>query len=144
MTVPNGPSQQMVVKAALADGDVTIASVGYIEAHGTGTPLGDPIEVNSLAAVFGGRATPLVIGACKTNIGHLEGAAGIAGLVKLSLCVQHGSVPQNLSFNKLNPSIDVSECPVIFPTSLTPWPTGYETRIGGVSSFGFAGTNVLV
>jgi acyl transferase domain-containing protein/D-arabinose 1-dehydrogenase-like Zn-dependent alcohol dehydrogenase/acyl carrier protein len=142
LTVPNGPSQQAVIKAALADGSVDRQEIGLVEAHGTGTPLGDPIEVNSLVATFGeGRTLPLIIGAVKTNIGHLEGGAGIAGLLKLALCVDNGTVPPNLHFKKLNPSIELEDVPIVINSKMTPWPVGYSSKIGGVSSFGFSGTN---
>ena len=141
LTVPNGPSQEDVVSRAIADGAIDRDQIGYVEAHGTGTPLGDPIEVNSLVGGFAGRPRPLVVGAVKTNIGHLEGAAGIAGMIKLALCVEKASIPPNLHFKSLNPSIDLEDTPIIISSNTTKWPAGYGSCIGGVSSFGFSGTN---
>lgn len=139
LTVPHGPSQQAVIRAALADGNVEPSEVNYIEAHGTGTRLGDPIEVEALGEVFGQRQQPLLIGSVKSNIGHLEAAAGIAGLMKAILTLQHGAIPPNLHFNLPNPYIDWDNLPVKVPTELLPWPDG--KRLAGVSSFGFSGTN---
>ncbi|HIK46480.1 MAG TPA: type I polyketide synthase, partial [Leptolyngbyaceae cyanobacterium M65_K2018_010] len=146
LTVPNGPSQQAVIRQALANAGVDPAQVNYIEAHGTGTALGDPIEVGALGAVFGPthrEETPLWIGSAKTNIGHLEGAAGIAGLIKVVLALQHGEIPPHLHFQQPSPHIPWSQLPLRVPTQLTPWPTG-ERRLAGVSSFGFSGTNAHV
>jgi myxalamid-type polyketide synthase MxaB len=146
-TVPNGPAQQAVIRQALARAKVTPASVDYLEAHGTGTSLGDPIEVGAAAAVLGeGRASehPLIIGAAKTNIGHLEAAAGIAGLMKVVLSLQHEQIPQHLHFKQPNPHIPWDELPVRVPTSILPWPRGEKKRLAGVSSFGASGTNAHV
>jgi len=147
LTVPNGLSQQAVVRAALANGAVDPARVGYVEAHGTGTPLGDPIEIRALSAVFRpgrpeGRA--LVVGSVKTNIGHLEAAAGVAGVIKTILALRHGEIPPHLHFRRLNPSISFDGLPVVIPAALIPWPRGEAPRIAGVSSFGFGGTNAHV
>lgn len=147
LTVPNGPSQQHVVRQALERGGVDPARVGYVEAHGTGTALGDPIEVNALGAVFGkhrSKADPLIIGTVKSNIGHLESAAGIAGLIKLTLCLHHGQIPASLHFDRPNRNIPWNELPVRVATALQPWPSNGKGRVGGVSSFGFAGTNAHV
>jgi len=145
-TVPNGQAQQAVIKAALAAGGVEPRGVSYVEVHGTGTPLGDPIELRSLAAVLGrdaGRAVdkPLVIGSVKTNIGHLEPAAGIAGLIKVILALQNGAIPAHLHLEQVNPHVDLDAGPFTIPTSLSPWPRGSEPRVAGVSSFGLSGTN---
>ncbi|MGZ9236044.1 MAG: type I polyketide synthase, partial [Anaerolineales bacterium] len=141
LTAPNGPSQEAVIRAALESGRVVPQQITYVEAHGTGTSLGDPIEVQALAAVLGAdRKEPLMIGSVKTNIGHLESAAGIAGLIKIILMLQHGQVPPHLHLQNLNPYIPWSELPVTVPTTLTPWDTESE-RFAGVSSFGFSGTN---
>ena len=145
LTVPNGPSQQLVIQQALANAQVNPAEVSYIEAHGTGTALGDPIEVGALAAVFGQHHTPdqpLQIGSVKTNIGHLEAAAGIAGMIKVVLTLQHQEIPPHLHFQQPNPYITWETLPVAIPTSRTPWMQ--ESRIAGVSSFGFSGTNAHV
>jgi len=147
ITVPNGPSQEAVVKDALANGGVEPEQVGYVEAHGTGTPLGDPIEVNALGASLGSghsKDNPLLIGSIKTNMGHLEAAAGIMGLIKAILCVKHGEVPPHLHYDNPNPHIPWDDIPVKVVTELTPWPQGYQKRIAGVSSFGFSGTNAHI
>ncbi len=147
LTAPNGPAQQAVLREALANAGVKPHQVSYVEAHGTGTPLGDPIEVSSLAAVLGeGRSPnhPLALGSVKTNIGHLESAAGVAGLIKVVLAMQHQQIPPHLHFQKLNPYISWGNLPISIPTELTPWNSGTERRIAGVSSFGFSGTNAHV
>ena len=145
LTVPNGPAQERVIRRALADGRLKPEQIGYIEAHGTGTPLGDPIEIGALSAVFGGRTDGLYVGAVKTNIGHLELAAGVAGLMKLVLAVQHAVIPPHLHFHTPNPHIDWAAASVRVPVAPVAWPRveGGE-RIGGVSSFGFSGTNAHV
>ncbi|NEQ63925.1 MAG: polyketide synthase, partial [Moorea sp. SIO4A1] len=137
LTVPNGPSQQSVIRQALANGEVDPTSVSYIEAHGTGTALGDPIEVEAIGTVFGKTHSveqPLIIGSVKTNIGHTEGAAGIAGLLKLVLQLQHQQIAPSLHFNQPNPYINWSQLPVKVSTQLTPWPTNGKSRIAGVIS----------
>ncbi|HET7695305.1 MAG TPA: type I polyketide synthase [Vicinamibacterales bacterium] len=147
LTAPNGPAQEAVIRAALKRAGVKPADVGYVEAHGTGTSLGDPIEVQALAAVLGeGRPAdrPLLIGSVKTNIGHTQAAAGIAGLVKLVLALQHRQIPPNLHFEKPNPFIPWPTLPVEVVTSLRPWVESGGPRVGGVSSFGFSGTNVHI
>ena len=145
LTAPNGPSQEAVLRAALADAGVKPAEIGYIEAHGTGTALGDPIELQALGAVFGpGRnaAAPLAVGSIKTNIGHNEAVAGVAGLLKLALVLRHGEIPPSLHFATPNPLIDWEDLPLSIPTVHSAWPTTDGPRLGGVSSFGFSGTNV--
>ena len=125
LTAPNGPAQERVISAALADARIAPADVGYVEAHGTGTPLGDPIEVRALAAVLGtGRRPdqPLLLGSVKTNIGHLEAAAGVAGLIKAVLALGHGTVPPHLHLRELNPHIAADAPAVTIPTVPTPWP----------------------
>jgi acyl transferase domain-containing protein/acyl carrier protein/ubiquinone/menaquinone biosynthesis C-methylase UbiE len=144
LTVPSGPSQQAVIRAALHQAGVTPAEVGYVEAHGTGTALGDPIELGALGAVFGsGRAadTPLRVGSIKTNLGHLESAAGVAGLIKVVLALQHDAIPPHLHFTQPNPLVAWAELPVEIPTRSLAWPAGARPRLAGVSSFGFGGTN---
>ncbi len=145
LTVPNGPAQERVIAAALARAGVEPASLDYLEAHGTGTELGDPIEVRAAAAVYGqGRdaARPLRIGSVKTNVGHLEAAAGVAGVIKVLLAMQRGVIPKHLHLKTLNPAVDWDGLGVEVTAEATPWPVdpGRPSR-AGVSSFGVAGTN---
>nr|AYM54554.1 short-chain dehydrogenase/reductase SDR [Racemicystis crocea] len=147
LTAPNGPSQEAVIRQALSQAGLSPAAVGYVEAHGTGTPLGDPIEVQALGAVLGeGRSkdNPVLIGSVKTNIGHTEGAAGAAGLIKAVLALQHGIIPRSLHFEAPNPHIPWSELPVKVAAETTPWPSKGSPRVAGVSSFGFSGTNAHI
>ena len=147
LTAPNGLSQQAVIRQALANAQVNPDQISYIEAHGTGTSLGDPIEVNSLKTVLmQGRekGKSCYLGSVKTNIGHLEAAAGIAGLIKTVLCLQHQAIPPNLHFQKLNPHIDLEDTSIAIPTQLQPWQESEKPRLAGVSSFGFGGTNAHV
>ncbi|OKH25124.1 beta-ketoacyl synthase, partial [Hydrococcus rivularis NIES-593] len=147
LTAPNGLAQQAVIRQALYDAGVNPAEISYIETHGTGTSLGDPIEVNSLKTVLmQGRSAnqPLWLGSVKTNIGHLEAAAGIAGLIKVILCLQYEEIPAHLHLNALNPHIDLQETSISIPTQRQPWNRGEQTRLAGVSSFGFGGTNAHV
>jgi acyl transferase domain-containing protein/NADPH:quinone reductase-like Zn-dependent oxidoreductase/NADP-dependent 3-hydroxy acid dehydrogenase YdfG/acyl carrier protein len=144
LTAPNGLSQEAVIRQALRNACVDAASISYIEAHGTGTALGDPIEVEALKNVVGaprpdgGRC---LLGSVKTNIGHLEAAAGIAGLIKVVLSMQHGEIPPHLHFVKLNPMMSLDgTCLAIAPGG-SPWTSGDAPRLAGVSSFGFGGTN---
>ncbi|MEU7043561.1 thioester reductase domain-containing protein [Streptomyces varsoviensis] len=145
ISVPSGPAQQEVIRAALADAEVAPAGIGYVEAHGTGTMLGDPIELRALEAVLGpGRPAErrVYVGSVKTNVGHLEAAAGAAGLVKLALCLQHGRIPPSLHFTEPNPNVDWDRLHLTVPTAPTPWPAAPDGRYAGVSSFGVSGTNV--
>ncbi|KAB8314799.1 type I polyketide synthase [Tolypothrix campylonemoides VB511288] len=147
LTVPNGPSQEAVIRQALASGLVSPKQVDYIEAHGTGTSLGDPIEVGALGVVFGkthSQEHPLFVGSVKTNIGHTEAAAGIAGLIKVVLALQNQQIPPNLHLSQPNPHINWEQLPVKVPTELTPWFANGKQRLAGVSSFGFSGTNAHV
>ncbi len=148
LTVPNGPSQEKVIRQALANGGIEPGQVSYIEAHGTGTSLGDPIEMSVLSNIFSPNHSvdnPLVVGAVKSNIGHLEAASGIASLIKVVLSLQHKEIPSHLHFKQPNPHIDWENFPVVVPTSLQPWSAAAEKpRIAGVSSFGFSGTNAHV
>ena len=147
LTVPNGPSQQAVIGQAMENGGVDPASISYIEAHGTGTSLGDPIEVGAIGAVFGkthSQEHPIIIGSAKSNIGHSEGAAGIAGLMKVVLQLQYGKIAPSLHLNQPNPYINWEELPVQVATKLTSWPTNGKSRMAGVSSFGFSGTNAHI
>jgi acyl transferase domain-containing protein/acyl carrier protein len=145
-TVPNGLAQEAVIRQALRAAGVEPAAVSYVEAHGTGTSLGDPIELESLDAVLGqGRAPdrPLIVGSAKTNLGHLESAAGMAGLIKVVLSLQHGEIPPHLHFTTLNRRASFRGSPPIVPTRGMPWPID-GPRIAGVSSFGISGTNAHV
>ncbi len=145
LTVPNGPAQENVIRQALKRARIAPHEVRYVEAHGTGTPLGDPIEVQALAAALGagrGSDAPLLLGSVKTNLGHLESTAGIAGLMKVVLAMQQGEIPAHLNFETPNPHIDWSALPVEVTTKTRAWPSG--RRIAGVSSFGFSGTNAHV
>jgi acyl transferase domain-containing protein/SAM-dependent methyltransferase len=147
LTVPNGLAQENLIRRALAASDLAPAEVSYVEAHGTGTALGDPIEMRALGSALGvdrPRDSPLVVGSVKTNLGHLESAAGVAGLIKVVLALQHGEIPPHLHFHDPNPHIRWSELPVTVPTALMPWPAAYDRRIAGISSFGFTGTNAHV
>ncbi|WP_264990832.1 type I polyketide synthase, partial [Mycobacterium kiyosense] len=147
LTVPNGGAQQRLIAAALARAGFVGGDVDYLEAHGTGTALGDPIEVQAAAAVYGdGRDPdrPLLLGSVKTNIGHLESAAGIAGLIKVVLSLQHEMLPQILHFEKPSPHIPWNSLPVRVVDTPTPWHTNGRPRRAGVSSFGFTGTNAHV
>jgi acyl transferase domain-containing protein len=147
LTAPNGPAQEAVLRDALSSAGVTAAQIGYVEAHGTGTSLGDPIEVQALGAVFrAGRdaSRPLAIGSIKTNVGHLEAAAGVAGLFKAVLALRHAEIPPHLHLQRLNPHIDWPAHPVVVPTHRMPWRPIDGRRLAGVSSFGFSGTNAHV
>ncbi|MCX6048530.1 MAG: alpha/beta fold hydrolase [Chloroflexi bacterium] len=143
LTAPNPLAQQAVIRQALKNAGIKPTEVGYVETHGTGTPLGDPIEVNALGAVFHERQQPLVIGAVKTNVGHLEAASGVAGIIKVVMALQHGEIPPNLHFATPNPYIAWDELPVTVPTVLTPWPSVSPSgkRVAGVSAFAASGTN---
>jgi myxalamid-type polyketide synthase MxaC len=147
LTVPNGPAQQAVMRRALAQGDISPHLVSYVEAHGTGTSLGDPIELQSMAAVYGKRRNPdrpLLTGSVKTNFGHLEAAAGIAGLIKVILALQHGAIPPHLHFREPTPRVDWSRLPLKVPTAVTDWQPINGRRLAGISSFGFSGTNAHI
>ncbi len=145
LTAPNGLAQQAVIRQALANAGVDAAEVSYVEAHGTGTALGDPIEVNSLKSVYNRPSGDLWLGSVKANIGHLESAAGIAGLIKTILCLQNQSIPPQLHLEALNPHIEIKDTPISIPTILQPWQLeDNKPRLAGVSSFGFGGTNAHV
>lgn len=147
MTAPNLAAQVQVIRDAQAAAGVRPHEVGYLETHGSGTKLGDAVEVAALREVFGADrdpSAPLVLGAVKSNLGHLLGAAGIAGLIKAVLVLRHGEIPANLHLNEPNPDIEWTRSPVAIPRSLTEWPEADAARIAGVSSFGWSGTNVHV
>ncbi|CAD6881378.1 Polyketide synthase modules and related proteins [Methylomonas albis] len=145
LAAPNGLAQQAVIREALADAGLQPQAVDYVEAHGTGTVLGDPIEVEGLGAVLGvNRQSPLRVGAVKTNIGHLEPAAGMAGLIKILLSLAHEQLPRNIHFQRPNPHIDWNSLALRVLADQSPWPRSSRPRIAGLSAFGFSGTNAHV
>ncbi|TBR56984.1 hypothetical protein B4U84_26490 [Westiellopsis prolifica IICB1] len=147
LTVPNGLSQQTLIRQALENAGVESTQVNYVEAHGTGTSLGDPIEVRALGTVLGKNRSedqPLLIGSVKTNLGHLEAAAGVTGLMKVVLSLQHEEIPPHLHFQQPNPLIDWDQYSLMVANKSIPWLSGDKRRIAGVSSFGFSGTNAHV
>ncbi|MGJ4998747.1 type I polyketide synthase [Bradyrhizobium sp. HKCCYLS3077] len=140
LTVPSGAAQEAVMREALGRAGLAASDVAYVEAHGTGTPLGDPIELRAIGRVYATeRATPLLVGSLKTNFGHLEAAAGVAGLIKTLLSLQHGVVPPHLHFEVPNPNIDWHHYQLAVPREPAPLPAG--RRVAAVSAFGFSGTN---
>ena len=146
LTAPSGAAQVAVITQALARAGLRPADVDYVEAHGSGTLLGDTIEVTALQQALGsGRdaSRPVVVGAVKTNVGHLTGAAGIAGLIKTVLALRHGQVPANLHLATPNPGIDWDAAPTLLPAAAMPWPAA-GPGVAGVSSFGWSGTNAHV
>ncbi|MDX8462490.1 non-ribosomal peptide synthetase/type I polyketide synthase [Mesorhizobium humile] len=143
-TAPSADGQAAVIQAALTDAGVPADTVGYVEAHGTGTYLGDPIEISGLTKAFRShtaRKQFCAIGSVKTNIGHLDAAAGVTGLIKLAMMLNRGVIPASLHFDIPNPNIDFHESPVLVNKTRTAWPKGDQPRRGGVSSFGIGGTN---
>ena len=143
LTVPNGPAQQTVIRRALQAAGIPAHTVGYLEAHGTGTALGDPIELGAAAGAYGDRQEPLWIGSVKANIGHLEAAAGIAGMIKAALALQQREIPPHLFGDPPNPLVPWAEMPIRV-ARLHSWPSGPTPRRAAVSSFGASGTNVHV
>ncbi len=146
LTVPSGPAQQALLARALGDAGVAPHEIDYVECHGTGTPLGDPIEAGALGAVIGRHhppQAPLVVGSVKTNIGHLEAAAGIAGLIKVALALAHREMPASLHFEEPNPHIAWQDLRLRVATAHAPWPSRGKRR-AGVSAFGLSGTNAHV
>jgi acyl transferase domain-containing protein/acyl-CoA synthetase (AMP-forming)/AMP-acid ligase II/acyl carrier protein len=142
LTAPNGTAQREVIQEAIERAGVNPHQVSYVETHGTGTPLGDPIEARALAAALReGHTAPLLIGSVKTNIGHLEAAAGVAGLIKTVIALQAGKIPATLNFRVMNPHISGENLPLQVSVGNTEWP---GRRLAGVSSFGFSGTNAHV
>jgi polyketide synthase PksJ len=147
LTAPNGRAQQAVIRRALEAAAVSPAEVSFVETHGSGTSLGDPIEVNSLISVLGaGRSggQPCALGSVKANVGHLEAAAGVAGLIKAALALQRAEIPPQLHLRNINPHLLIADTPFSIPSELLPWPASAKRRRAGVSSFGFGGTNAHV
>ncbi|KXP08681.1 type I polyketide synthase [Tsukamurella pseudospumae] len=146
ITVPNGESQRLAIESALASAHVSPASIDYVEAHGTGTPVGDPIEANALGVAYRGERAadrPLLIGSAKTNLGHLEAAAGVVGFIKSVLALAHRHVPRHLNLENLNSEIDLDDLRLRITTSPADLPVDGPIR-AGVNSFGFGGTNAHV
>ena len=142
LTVPSGPSQEAVIRKALKAARLEPRQIDYVEAHGTGTPLGDPIEIRALNEVFAVRDRPLSVGSVKTNIGHCEAAAGIAGLIKSVLAIESGLLPAHLHLQRSNPHLELDRLPIRIPTETGDWPAiPGQPRRAGVSAFGFSGTN---
>ncbi len=147
MTVPGQQAQEALLREAYRKAGVTGRQLQYVEAHGTGTPVGDPIEARALGSVLGeGRADgqPCVIGSVKTNIGHLEAGAGIAGLIKTTLALHHRRIPANLHFTQPNPEIDFEALRLRVPLACEPWPASDGPALAGVNSFGYGGTNAHI
>nr|VFJ43001.1 MAG: Acyl transferase domain-containing protein [Candidatus Kentron sp. DK] len=150
LTVPSRLAQEKVIRQALKNARVDPSEVDYVEAHGTGTPLGDPIEMEALGAIFAenhSKASPLIVGSAKTNFGHLEPAAGVAGLMKIVLALRNEEIPPHLHFMNPSPYIDWENLPFRVPVERMPWlrdPEGRKKRIASVSSFGASGTNAHV
>ncbi|MGB6728575.1 MAG: beta-ketoacyl synthase N-terminal-like domain-containing protein [Terracidiphilus sp.] len=145
LTAPKGVSQESVIRAALDASGLTPDQIGYVEAHGTGTPLGDAVEVGALASVLGDGRAPdqvCVLSAAKSNIGHLESAAGVAGLIKVILALQNEAIPPVVHFRSLNPKISFGAVPFIIPEQIADWPQPRGSRYAGLSSFSFGGSNV--
>jgi acyl transferase domain-containing protein len=141
LTAPNALAQQKVIRQALRDGDVAPEQIGFVEAHGTGTSLGDVVEVGSLAAALGHAGTePCYIGSLKTNMGHLEAAAGIAGVIKAVLALQHEEIPPHINLKEINPKLDLQGNRLRIALRGAQWKRGNAKRVAGVSSFGFGGT----
>ena len=146
--MPNGPAQQRVIEEALSNANLEPSQIDFLETHANGSDMGDAIEIHSAAEVYGRERTaehPLLLGAVKTNIGHLESAAGIAGLIKVLLAMNHGTIPKNIEFNNPNPNIDWDRLPVQVVTELTPWPKNSDSPpYAGISGFSLTGTNAHV
>lgn len=147
LTVPNPAAQRSVIAAALRDARLQPEQVSYVETHGTATPLGDPIELRALAAVLGPArppGEPLLVGSVKTNFGHLEAAAGLAGLMKVVLALSHKTLPPHINFHQPTTHVDWANLPLRVVNELTRWPDRGQPLRAGISAFGFSGTNAHV
>ena len=147
LTAPNLAAQRDLLCAALRDASVSAGQIDYVEEHGTGTPLGDPIELEALREVLGGPrpdGSRCVVGSVKVNLGHTEAAAGVTGLLKVLVSLRHGRIPRHVGFETLNPRISLEGTALALPIEATPWPAGARKRYAGVSSFGLSGTNAHV
>jgi hypothetical protein len=146
LTQPSNTSQKAVIRQAYAAGGLGLDQTRYFEAHGTGTAVGDPIEANAIGNLFAPSRSPeepLYVGAVKSNIGHLEGCSGVAGLIKTVLVLEHGMIPPNVNFENINPKIDPAALNIILPLKNCPWPTD-GLRRASINSFGYGGSNAHV
>jgi acyl transferase domain-containing protein/acyl carrier protein len=143
LTAPNGLSQEKVIQSALKNANLSPHDIHYIEAHGTGTPLGDPIEIESIARVMKDRdkSNPIIVGSVKANIGHLEASAGVSGVLKVIQSLRHEQIPPHVQLTRLNHLVAWDEIPIMVPVDGKEWRKGNGVRRAGISSFGFSGTN---